>query len=129
MSWRSPEAVPGCKKLPTAQRGNRRGLRAGRGQFTGTAASISLLVNTLSQLLSRSVIDKTGLTGQYDFDLKWTPELGQFQFGPDDAGPPPDPAGPSIFTAFQEQLGLKFESTKGPVDVLVIDHAEKPSEN
>ena len=107
----------------------RRGLRMGRGQFTGTAAPISILVNQLSQQLGRSVVDKTGLTGLYDFDLKWTPESGEFQFGPADAGSPPDPAGPSIFTAIQEQLGLKLESTKSPVDVLVIDSAERPSEN
>jgi uncharacterized protein (TIGR03435 family) len=104
-------------------------MRMGRGQLTGTAVAISFLVSTLSQQLGRSVIDKTGLTGQYDFDLKWTPELGEFQFPTGDAGPPPDPSGPSVFTAIQEQLGLKLESNKGPVDVLVIDHAEQPSEN
>jgi uncharacterized protein (TIGR03435 family) len=83
----------------------------------------------LSQQLGRSVIDKTGLAGQYDFELKWIPDVGQSQGGPTDVAPSPDLAGPSLFTAIQEQLGLKLESTKGPVDVLVIDHAEKPSEN
>ena len=101
----------------------------GRGQLTGTAAPMSILVTQLSQQLGRSVIDKTGLAGQYDFELKWTPDLGQSQGGPADAGPQPDPPGPSIFTAIQEQLGLRLESTKGPVDVLVIDYAEKPTEN
>ena len=85
--------------------------------------------------LGRTVIDKTGLKGEYDFKLKWTPEPGEEgleSLGLPPVPPSPQPAdtnGPSIFTAVQEQLGLKLESTKGPVDVLVIDHAEKPSEN
>jgi uncharacterized protein (TIGR03435 family) len=66
------------------------------------------------------------LTGLWDFDLTWTPEQAT-QLAP---GAPPiaiDPNGPSIFTALQEQLGLKLDSTKGPVDVLVIDHVERPT--
>ena len=74
------------------------------------------------------MIDKTGLTGSYDFTLKWMPDPGEPNDLPD-IGPPPDPDGPSLFTAFQEQLGLKLESAKGPVEVLVIERAEKPSEN
>jgi uncharacterized protein (TIGR03435 family) len=77
------------------------------------------------------VIDRTGLTGGFDFTLTWTPDqIPQGQPGPPPPGAPPlppiDPNGPSIFTAVQEQLGLKLESTKGPVDVLVIDRAEQP---
>jgi bla regulator protein BlaR1 len=120
---------PKLQQATESLKQERRGLRMGRGQLTGTAAPVSILVNQLSQQLGRSVVDKTGLAGQYDFDLKWTPEFGQSQFGPADAGPSPDPAGPSIFTAIQEQLGLKLESTKSPVDVLIIDSAERPSEN
>ena len=71
------------------------------------------------------------LKGKYDFTLKWAPGDGQSplggQPGPDNS-PPPEP-GPSIFTAIQEQLGLKLESTKSPVEILVIDHVERPSEN
>jgi uncharacterized protein (TIGR03435 family) len=98
------------------------------------AASMGILTQVLAQVLSRSVIDKTGLTAKYDFMLEYTPELGQFQLGrpgtPEDPGPPPlDPNGPSLFTALQEQLGLRLESTKGPVEILVIDHAEKPDAN
>jgi uncharacterized protein (TIGR03435 family) len=59
-----------------------------------------------------------GLTGAFDIHLTWAID-----------NPPPDSAGPSIFTALQEQLGLKLEATKGPVEVLVIDHIEKPSGN
>jgi uncharacterized protein (TIGR03435 family) len=104
----------------------------GRGQITSTAMPISALANFLSQQLGRSVIDKTGLGDKYNFTLTYTPEPGQGgAFGPPgpDAPPPPDPNGPSIFTALQEQLGLRLESAKGPVDILVIDHAEKPDAN
>jgi uncharacterized protein (TIGR03435 family) len=80
------------------------------------------------------VIDKTGLTGKYDVTLQWTDERSESAFkGPDGAPqraePAPDAGGPSIFTAVQEQLGLKLQSSKGPVDTLVVDHVEMPSEN
>jgi uncharacterized protein (TIGR03435 family) len=84
-----------------------------------------------SAVLDRPVVDQTGLTGRYDFMLKWTPDETQFGSLGMKVPPPsnaPD-APPDLFTAMQEQLGLKFESTKAPVDVLVIDHAEKPSAN
>jgi len=74
---------------------------------------------SVSQSTGRTVVDKTGLTGNYDIDLKWTP---------DDQQGTPD-AGPSLFTALEEQLGLKLVPAKGPVDKLVVDHVEKPSEN
>jgi uncharacterized protein (TIGR03435 family) len=71
------------------------------------------------------VVDKTGLTGTFDLDLTWTPD--QIPQGPIPPGAPAiDPNGPSIFTAVQEQLGLKLDSQRGPVEVLVIDHAEHP---
>ena len=80
-------------------------------------------------VLDRPVVDQTGLTGRYDFLLKWTPDASQFNgMGAnakhDDADAPPD-----LFTAMQEQLGLQLKSVKAPVDVLVIDRVEKPSEN
>ena len=112
-------------------------MRMGPGQLTGQAVPMTFLVQQLSQQLGRTVLDQTGLKGNYDFTLKWTPDqssVPMFQGppgggpGPDNA-PPPESSGPSIFTAVQEQLGLKLESTKGPVDILVIDHVEKPSEN
>lgn len=71
----------------------------------------------------RMVVDRTGLTGAWDFELTFAPE----NRGPD--APPADPNAPSFFTAIQEQLGLKLEPTKGPVDVLVIDSAERPVED
>jgi uncharacterized protein (TIGR03435 family) len=82
-------------------------------------------------VLDRPVVDKTGLQGKWDFTLRWTPDESQFA-GLGVRVPPPsnDPdAPPGLFTAVQEQLGLKFESTKAPVEVLVVDRVEKPSEN
>ena len=111
-------------------------MRMGRGQLIGTAVQMQMLVSSLSSQLGRPVIDRTGLKGNYDFKLEWTPDPGQAGGGPlgavppgADAPPPPDPNGPSIFTAVQEQLGLRLESQKGPVETLIIDHVEKPSEN
>ena len=111
----------------------RRGMMMSRGKLTADDAQLSMLVTLLSRQLGRTVIDKTGLAGNYDFALEWTPDEGAAGPGSGAAseGAPaaPDQSGPSIFTALQEQLGLKLESTKGPVDVIVIDHIEKPSEN
>lgn len=83
------------------------------------------VVAMLTQSLGRTVIDKTGLAGLYDFSLTYTsdPDAGSSASDAD------APSGPTIFTALQEQLGLKLESAKGPVQVLVVDHIEKPSEN
>jgi uncharacterized protein (TIGR03435 family) len=99
-----------------------------QGGLQSRGLPIGYLAANLSPLLQRVVLDRTGLTGNYDFDLTWTPD----QLLPGRGEPPPgapriDPNGPSLFTAMQEQLGLKLESTKGPVDVLVIDHVEKPA--
>ena len=83
------------------------------------------------ELGGRAVADRTALTSRYDFTLKWTPEAAA-PMAAGAAGGNQEPAresGPSLFTALQEQLGLKLESTRGPVDVLVIDHIERPSEN
>jgi uncharacterized protein (TIGR03435 family) len=106
------------------------------GQLTGQGVPLAFLVQQLSQQLGRSVLDQTGLKGNYDFTLKWTPDqssAAMFQGPPGGPGsdntPPPDTSGPSIFTAVQEQLGLKLESTKGPVEILVIDHIAQPTEN
>ena len=111
-------------------------MRMGRGQLNGQGVQLPMLANMLSNQVGRPVLDRTGLKGNYDFKLEWTPDPGQSggPFGGPpppgvDAPPPPDPNGPSIFTAVQEQLGLRLESQKGPVDILVIDHVEKPSAN
>jgi len=81
-------------------------------------------------VMDKPVVDQTGLTDRYDFTLKWTPDQSQFaSFG--GAPPPPDDpnAPPGLFTALPEQLGLKMDVTKANVDVMVIDHIEKPSAN
>ena len=84
------------------------------------------------RLVQRPVFDRTGLSGQFDLDLTYLPELESINGRPatENPGLPPQIAGaPSIFTALQEQLGLKLDSTKGPVDVLVIDRVEQPTAN
>jgi len=115
-----------------------RGIRfTGPGELSGTNINIGLLADVLSEdaELGRLVIDQTGLKGNYDWTLKWTPAPGAPVFKGADGGqvptdaPPPGSSGPSIFTAIQEQLGLKLESSKGPVELLVIDHIERPTEN
>jgi bla regulator protein BlaR1 len=107
-------------------------MRMGRAQLSGQGVPLQMLTQSLSSQLGRPVIDRTGLKGNFDFKLEWTPDPGQPAAMPangPDAPPPPDPNGPSIFTALQEQLGLRLESQKGPVEMLVIDKVEKPSEN
>ncbi len=102
------------------------------GKITGMAIPLANLINILSRQLQRTIVDKTGLSGKYDITLQWTPEQGEGMGFPGGAGappPPPDSAGPSIFTALEEQLGLKLNSTKGPVQTLVIDHIEPPTED
>jgi uncharacterized protein (TIGR03435 family) len=78
-------------------------------------------------VLDRPVVDETGLTGKYDFDLEWSPD--ETQFGGQGPPAPPEPAAPDLFAAMQRQLGLRLEATKGPVEVLVIDKVERPTEN
>jgi uncharacterized protein (TIGR03435 family) len=86
------------------------------------------LSRTYNSDLGRNVIDRTGLTGTFDVHLKWAVDDLAGLGGPG-AAPSLDPPGLSIFTALREQLGLKLESTKGLVEVLVIDRIEKPSAN
>ena len=84
------------------------------------------LVGGLMPMVGRIVTDRTGLAGRFEVDLEFTPDqMPPLLSGP--PMPPIDPNGPTIFTALQEQLGLKLEPTRGPVDVLVIDRAERPT--
>jgi bla regulator protein BlaR1 len=89
-------------------------------EFRATEASILGLSYVLEEVVERTVIDKTGLTGAYDLHLQWAP---------DGTGAPDSDTLPSIFTALQEQLGLKLQPNKGPVKTLLVDHLERPSEN
>jgi uncharacterized protein (TIGR03435 family) len=94
----------------------------------GRNASMQMLAGGLQRLvLDRPVIDKTGLKGTFDFDLKFRPDGTQLGGRP--GQPPADPDLPDIFTAMQEQLGLKLEAQKGPGEVIVVDSVAKPSEN
>ena len=124
-------AKNGAKLKESTKGEDERSMRTGRGRVEAQSAPIAMLVMQLSQQLGRFVLDKTGLTGNYDFKLEWTPEFGQ-PIGPKEGAAesvPVDSSGPTLFTALQEQLGLRLESTKGPVEMLVIDRVEKPTEN
>jgi uncharacterized protein (TIGR03435 family) len=98
--------------------------------LTAYSVPIANIVPMLARMLGRTVIDKTGLTGKYDISAEWAPDESlMLPLSPDAPRPASDGSGPSIFTALQEQLGLKMESQKGPVEVFVVERAEKPSEN
>jgi uncharacterized protein (TIGR03435 family) len=102
----------------------------GLNRLTAVGVPVANLTPMLSRLLGRTVIDKTGLTENFNINVQWTPDETQaLQLPPGAPAPPSDTTAPSLFTAFQEQLGLKLESQKGPVDILIIERAEKPSEN
>jgi uncharacterized protein (TIGR03435 family) len=94
------------------------------GNMSSRGVTMLTLTVNLSVFLGRTVTDRTGFAEMFDYDLTWTPDVGsQLR----NASPATDATGPSLFTALQEQLGLKLESTKAPVDVLVIDHVERPT--
>lgn len=105
-------------------------LYPGRASLPAKGGSMAELASVLQRAaLDRPVVDKTGLTGRYDFDLNWSPDESQFggaiaRLGGADASDQPD-----LYTAMQRQLGLKLEAVKGRIEALVIDHAERPAEN
>jgi uncharacterized protein (TIGR03435 family) len=109
------------------------GASFGPGRLRFGGQSMAAFAQNLSRFVAGIVVDKTGLTGTYDIDLTYALDPGINGFGrdlPPQAGAPPPAANsdaPSIFGALQEQLGLKLEATKGQIDVLVIDSAEKPA--
>jgi len=128
--------------------GGRGRVMMGRGRLTANRSTVSGFAETLSRQMDRPVVDETGISGLYDITLEWTPDERQrMQFMPGMPAPPPGgggdaPAaraggseatpssGATIFAALQEQLGLKMESKKSQVEILVVDHAEKvPTEN
>lgn len=104
------------------------------GRIESQATSIDMLAHALAPQLGRSVVDKTGLTGRYDYTLKWAPDNAPPPMmgapgGPAQVEAASDAASVPLFTALQEQLGLKLESEKSSVDVIVIDHIDLPSAN
>lgn len=98
-------------------------------QESGNKITMDMLAQFLGQSVDRTVVDRTGLSGVFDFTLEFAPELGPGSQSGATASASDPSVPPSIFTALQEQLGLKLESQKGPVDVLVIDHVEQPTPN
>jgi uncharacterized protein (TIGR03435 family) len=106
----------------------------GPGQINGWGVPTVRLAEALSNMLGRTVIDKTGAAGNYNIVFRFTPDQAIMpnMAGPANPGNAPaasDPANPDIFTALQEQLGLKLDSARGEVEMLVVDHVERPSEN
>jgi uncharacterized protein (TIGR03435 family) len=132
----------GSKLTPTERPGPLPGLGFQPGTGGVTIRAINATMPDLTGLLQvlvldRPVVDQTGLTGRYDLHCTFTPDDSQFNGHPPfpppqqqtDAAAPAAPSAPSLYDAFQQELGLKLSAEKTPVDVLVIDHAEKPSEN
>jgi len=119
----APPSRPVAGEKPPDYCGNSRQGRNGLNRtLDGTGIAISDLTQwALPNITDRTVVDRTGLTGKFDVHLEWMPD--------DLTGNSADATGPSIFTALQEQLGLRLESTKNGVDVIVVGHAERPSEN
>jgi uncharacterized protein (TIGR03435 family) len=105
--------------------------RAGPGRMTLRAATMAQFLEFLSPRVDRVVVDQTGLDGRFDIDLEWTPDAGRRAALERDFGQPVavDASVPEIFTALSEQLGLRLEAATAPVDVLIIERAERPTEN
>lgn len=102
------------------------------GRIEGNVVTLAMFANILARTVGRPVIDRTGVNDYFNFTLEYTPEAGITGPLPAGAQPqelPPGRDAPSLFTAVQEQLGLKLESTRAPVDVLVIDRVSQPTEN
>jgi len=108
---------------------NLEGIGLGKGQLTLRRSTMQMLATVLSKLVGGPVQDQTGLTGTFDGKLEWTPEPGEPSLVPETTPTPTLSGRPSLFTAVQEQLGLKLESTGDPVEMIVVDKVEKPSEN
>jgi uncharacterized protein (TIGR03435 family) len=124
------------RSAPNRSDGRPCGIGITGGTIKAGDATLAQLLGLLSPLVGRVAVNKTQLEGAFDFELTWTPDqLRDFKPSADLPpgtlprinGVPFDPDGPSLFTALREQLGLKLESERGPVEVLVIDHVEKPA--
>jgi uncharacterized protein (TIGR03435 family) len=121
----------GSKMKPFQPPGDpaKNGLRStGRGHLNAQGIPMAILVSELANDVGRTVLDETKLDGKYDFTLEWQPD-DALPMAASDNGLAQDSVGSSLFTAVQEQLGLKLEPRKGPISVLVIDHIEAPSPN
>ncbi len=111
-------------KMEPAKAGEKgQSMRSHNGRLTAVNATMQALAGHLSSAIEKPVVDHTGLTGGFNFELDWMPE--RLSAKPEASSD----SGPSIFTALQEELGLKLESAQVPIQVIVIDRAAKPSEN
>ena len=108
----------GASKLQKSAKDTGGSAAYSNGKIVARATSIDNLATNLSNTVGRIIVDKTGLTGSYDFTLEWAPE-----------GAEADDPRPSIFTAFEDQLGLKLKPAQEPVDAIVIDSIQRPSQN
>jgi len=102
------------------------GVRIGRGFMNGQRVHIARIARELAAFAGRHVQNDTGLTGSFDFELRWAADQSESKSGDVDKSKASDPSGPSFFMAVQEQLGLKLDSKRAPVEVIVIDHVERP---
>jgi bla regulator protein blaR1 len=121
---------PKVQQAPEAE--GRSGFLSGRGEVSATRVGMEAFAQFLGEQAGRPVLDMTGLKGNYTFSLKWSPDTNLAVGTPDATNnppPPPDSSGPTLFTAIQDQLGLKLDPQKSPAEVLVVEVAEKPSEN
>ena len=145
----SSDDPPNVARAPQGAMNMRGRMMMMPGRIESEGSTLDMLAHSLSPQVGHTVIDKTGLTGKYDYTLHWTPDdavipmgggpgggavVGDFARDTRPGGPGRESStveagGPSLFTAIEEQLGLKLESTKGPVDVIVIDHIDLPSAN
>jgi uncharacterized protein (TIGR03435 family) len=130
----TPGPPPGPGQPPRP--GSHMLMTRGPGHIESTGTGMEFLAHVLSGQLGRTVVDKTGLTGNWDYKLDWTPDdasllvsKGGGDGAAGDGVSTPENSGPSLFTAVQEQLGLKLESVKTPADVIVIDQIEQPTPN
>jgi len=105
-------------------------MRLGPGSMEGQAITMSEIADLMSRQVGTKVVDKTGLTGRYDISIKWTTDENQPSAVDNGKSSEPSPfSGPALLTAIQEQLGLELQPLRGQVQILAIDHAEKPAEN
>jgi uncharacterized protein (TIGR03435 family) len=113
----------------SARNGYEADFRGHRGQLIATGVSIAQLADALSwmpEVGSRKIVDQTGIEGTFDLTLRWSWEQSPEAGGPTETV---QPDAPPMFSAIQEQLGLRLQATKGPLDYIAVEHLERPSEN
>jgi uncharacterized protein (TIGR03435 family) len=126
----SPEELAARRGAPPPSQGGPPsvvcGIQQGPGRIRFGNYPLSLFANGISARVGRAVVDRTGLTGNWEFEIEFQAEVLPGQLPPGATPPPVDPDAPNLFTAIQEQLGLKLDATRGPVEVWVIDSIDHP---